>query len=84
MENIFFTQAAKGVTEIFIAGLATDYCVKFSALDAIGLGLAVCVVLDGCRGVDLHPGDIDRALGELQDAGVRLVESSAVVGDVGT
>ena len=39
-----------------------DYCVKYSALDARHLGLNTHVILDGCRGIELEPGDIDRAL----------------------
>ena len=61
----------RGATEIAIAGLATDYCVKFSVLDAIQLGFRVRVIQDGCRGVDLQPGDSARALQEMQDAGAR-------------
>ena len=55
-----------------IGGLATDYCVKATALDAIGLGYATTVLLDGIRAVDLAPGDGDRALAELGAAGVEL------------
>ncbi len=68
----------RGATEIAIAGLATDYCVKFSVLDAIQLGFRVRVIADACRGVDLHPGDSARALQEMQDAGARIVTSLEV------
>ncbi len=50
-------------------GLALDYCVKNSALDARQLGLTTYVILDGCRGIELEPGDIDRALEEMKRAG---------------
>ena len=50
----------RGVTTVFILGLATDYCVKFTALDAVDLGFSTHLVLDGCRGVDLNPGDAAR------------------------
>lgn len=65
----------RGATEIAIAGLATDYCVRFSVLDAIQLGFRVRVIRDGCRGVDLQPGDSARSLQEMQDVGARLVTS---------
>lgn len=65
----------RGATEIAIAGLATDYCVKFSALDAIQLGFRVRVIEDGCRGVDLRPGDSALALQEVQAAGAQLINS---------
>lgn len=68
----------RGATEVAIAGLATDYCVKFSALDAIQLGFRVRVIQDGCRGVNLQPGDSARALQEMQDAGARMVSSLEV------
>ncbi|MBN1911917.1 MAG: bifunctional nicotinamidase/pyrazinamidase [Pirellulales bacterium] len=61
------------VDEVFILGLATDYCVKFTALDAASLGFKTHLLLDGCRGVDLRPGDVDRAVEEMRAAGV-LVE----------
>jgi nicotinamidase/pyrazinamidase len=46
-------------------GLALDYCVKYSVLDARHLGLNAHVVLDGCRGIELEAGDIDRAFDEM-------------------
>ena len=67
-----------GVTEVYIMGLATDYCVKFSALDAVQLGLETYVVTGGCRGIDLSPGDIDKAYDEMRQAGVKLVDASAL------
>jgi nicotinamidase/pyrazinamidase len=68
----------RGVTEVAVCGLATDYCVKFTALDAVAEGFAVTLVEDACRGVDLHPGDVAAALAELRTAGVRVVASDAV------
>jgi len=68
----------RGATDIAIAGLATDYCVKFSVLDAIQLGFRVRVISDACRGVDLQPGDSERALHEMQAAGARVVTSLEV------
>ena len=52
------------------------YCVKYSALDARQLGFDTHVILDGCRGIDLHAGDIDRALDEMKCAGAVLLNSS--------
>lgn len=68
----------RGVADVFVCGLATDYCVKFTALDAAGLGLTTYLVEDACRGVELSEGDIERALVELREAGVRIVSSSEV------
>lgn len=65
----------RSVTEVVLAGLATDYCVKYTALDAISLGLGVTVVADGCRAVDLVPGDGERALAEMGGAGCAVVAS---------
>ena len=65
-----------GVTRVVVLGLATDYCVKWTALDARQLGLDVQVVVDGCRGVGLNPADVPEALLELRAAGVRLVQSA--------
>ena len=57
-------------------GLALDYCVKYSALDARHLGLNTNVIVDGCRGIELEPGDIGRALEEMKRAGAVLLKSS--------
>ena len=67
---------AAGVSEVTVLGLATDYCVKWTALDARQLGFAVRVVDDGCRGVGLAPDDVPKALAELAAAGVSVVRSS--------
>jgi nicotinamidase/pyrazinamidase len=72
---------AQGVTDVVIAGLATDYCVKFSALDALQLGFHTTVVRDACRGVEVNPGDTDRALAEMAEAGAEIVESQALLGE---
>lgn len=65
----------KGIKEVYIAGLATDYCVKYSTLDAIRLGFETTVILDACRGVNLQPDDSDKAVEEMKQAGVKIVES---------
>lgn len=59
----------RGVTEVDLVGLATDYCVKATALDALAEGLVTRVLLEGCRGVDLNPGDVERAIQDMQQAG---------------
>lgn len=69
----------KGVRELLVCGLATDYCVKWTALDAAELGFDTFVVVDACRGVELNEGDVDDALDELEDAGVELVESDELL-----
>ena len=63
---------AAGIERVVIGGLATDYCVKATALDAQRLGYGTAVLLDGIRAVDLAPGDGERALAELLAAGVEL------------
>jgi nicotinamidase/pyrazinamidase len=58
-----------GVTDLTVVGLATDYCVKYTVLDARQLGFGVRVVTAGCRAVELSPGDGDRAFDEMRAAG---------------
>jgi nicotinamidase/pyrazinamidase len=65
----------RGVTDVVVVGLATDYCVKYTALDAVMLGFKTTVVVDACRGVEVQEGDSARALEEMAAAGVRLMES---------
>ena len=60
---------SRNITALVILGLATDYCVKFTVLDALALGYQVEVVRDGCRGVNLAPEDSDLALAEMAAAG---------------
>jgi nicotinamidase/pyrazinamidase len=64
-----------GVGRIFVGGLATDYCVKHTALDGVREGFAVVVLGDAIRGVDLQPDDSARALGEMRAAGVSTLAS---------
>jgi nicotinamidase/pyrazinamidase len=63
----------KGVSKVTVLGLATDYCVKWTALDAASEGFSVRLDTAACRGVNLSPGDVDKALAELTDAGVELM-----------
>lgn len=63
----------QGVTSITVVGLATDYCVKFTALDARDLGFEVRVLAEGTRAVNLKPSDFENALNEMRLAGVEVV-----------
>jgi nicotinamidase/pyrazinamidase len=65
----------RSIEDIYLLGLALDYCVKYSALDARQLGLSTHVIMDGCRGIELEPGDIDRARDEVKRVGAILLES---------
>jgi nicotinamidase/pyrazinamidase len=68
-----------GVSELVVCGLATDYCVKFTVLDALGLGFGVTVIEDGCRAVELQPGDGARAIDEMRSAGALVTTSESFV-----
>ncbi|WP_442484716.1 bifunctional nicotinamidase/pyrazinamidase [Aeoliella sp. SH292] len=62
----------QGVTAVDVMGLATDYCVKHTAVDAAELGFEVRLLLEGVRGVELAPGDCDKAVGHMEDKGVTI------------
>jgi nicotinamidase/pyrazinamidase len=62
----------RGVDRLIVGGLATDYCVRASVLDAIREGFAVTVLEDGIRGVEVQPGDTERALQEMRAAGATV------------
>ena len=66
----------QAIENLYIAGLATDYCVKYTVLDALTLGFNVLVVLDACRGIDLKRGDVQKAIEEMQEAGALLTTVS--------
>ncbi len=57
----------QGITELTLCGLATDYCVKFTALDALECGFKLNVHLAACRGVNLQPGDCDKAIAAMRE-----------------
>lgn len=69
----------QGVTDIFVLGLATDYCVKFTVLDAVELGFRVTLIEDGCRGVNLAPDDSAKAVAEMRSAGVHVATSDELI-----
>jgi nicotinamidase/pyrazinamidase len=69
----------RGVARVFLAGLATDFCVSFSALDARNLGFEAFVVLDACRAIDLD-GSYAAALAAWKEAGVAVVTAADLVG----
>lgn len=64
--------------ELYVTGLATDYCVRASALDARKRGLKVTLVEDAVRGVEVKPGDVARAMEEMMKAGVRVARSDSL------
>lgn len=63
------------VEEVHIVGLATDYCVKFTALDAVDLGFRTVVLTEGIRGVELEEGDCQQAISEMETAGVQIASA---------
>lgn len=62
----------RGVTRIFVGGLATDYCVLNTVLDALGEGFGVVLLTSAIRAVDLNPGDGDRAIASMQEHGASI------------
>ena len=70
---------AAGVAEIFVCGLAADYCVKFTALDGARLGFKTHFIQDASRGVNLRPNDVRDAIAEMNRAGVATVQSADVL-----
>lgn len=70
----------RGIRRLVMAGLATDYCVRFSAVDAARLGFEVAVVEDACRAIDLD-GSLALAMDEMIDAGIRIIGSESLCWD---
>jgi nicotinamidase/pyrazinamidase len=66
----------RGVARVVVCGLATDYCVAETVLDALRLGFAVTVLEDAIRAVDLEPGDGMRAIARMRDAGAEMASSN--------
>lgn len=63
------------ISEIFVLGLATDYCVKYTVLDALELGFKVNVIVDGCKGVNLSSEDSNNAIKEMVEKGAHIIKS---------
>ncbi|MDF2440814.1 MAG: nicotinamidase/pyrazinamidase [Abditibacteriota bacterium] len=72
----------QGATAVYVCGLATDYCVKFSALDAKSLGFETYLIQDASRGVNLQSGDDAAAIEEMRVAGVTIVSSADIKADI--
>jgi nicotinamidase/pyrazinamidase len=68
-----------GIEQVVVCGLATDYCVKATALDAVRLGYETALLLPGVRAVNLAPGDGDRALAEMAASGIAFIESIGAI-----
>lgn len=73
---------AREIEELAICGLALDYCVKFTALDALELGFRTRLVRDGTRAVNLEPGDDERAFAAIREAGGEVVDSASLLREV--
>ncbi|MFC1734558.1 isochorismatase family protein [Candidatus Hydrogenedentota bacterium] len=69
----------KGVEKLVVVGLATDYCVKSTVLDALKRGFSVSVVIEGVRAVDVNPGDGQKAIEEMRENGADIVSLDDVV-----
>jgi nicotinamidase/pyrazinamidase len=68
----------RGITSVDVMGLATDYCVKATALDALREGFDVFLIEDGCRGVSVNAGDVEAAINEMIKAGVTVTTSKNI------
>lgn len=81
-ENTGLSQYLKenGVEEVVVTGLATDYCVKFTVLDAIKEGFEATVVTDATKAVNLSPGDFDAAIKEMVKSGAEAKTSREILG----
>jgi len=69
----------RGIQRVWVGGLATEYCVKATVLDALEAGLKVFVIEDGIRGIEANAGDCEAARREMEEAGAVFVRSSEVV-----
>ena len=65
----------KDITTLYVLGLPTDYCVKYTVLDALDQGYDVYLVVDGCRGVNHYPTNSEQAVKEMEAAGATVIAS---------
>lgn len=71
-----------GIQSVLVCGLATDYCVKATALDARRVGFKVVIVEDAIKGIDANPGDIDKAKKQMRDAGCIFVQTRQLLASI--
>ena len=64
---------ARGYNQLYFAGVATDFCVKYSVLDSLSLGFETFVISDACKAVFIH----EKAISEMKEAGAKVVESDS-------
>lgn len=69
----------RGIGTVTVCGLATDYCVQATVLDALSLGFETFVIRDACRGVNLQLGDDEKAFAAMAQAGAKLISSAEIV-----
>ena len=69
----------QGIDQVFIAGLAADYCVKYTVLDALDLGFKTYLITDGTKGVNLSPNDTIDAFKEMENKGAILIQSQDII-----
>lgn len=79
-EGVSFVDRLKqaGVSHLFLCGLATDYCVRWTTLDGLQAGFRITVLRDAVRGVDIMPGDSERALEEMVRCGAEMVDLNSI------
>ncbi|MCX7679016.1 MAG: bifunctional nicotinamidase/pyrazinamidase [Spirochaetes bacterium] len=68
--------ASIAADEVYLCGLATDFCVFYSAMDAREFGFQTAVIIDACRGIDIPTGNVERALNDMRARGIRIVRSA--------
>jgi len=69
---------SESIEEIFVCGLATDYCVKFTVLDGLEEGFQVYLIADATKAVNLHPEDFDKSIKEMREKGAEIISSANV------
>lgn len=67
-----------GIKKVYITGLATDFCVLYTALDAVKAGFETYVIEDACKGVDFPEGNVVKAVSAMKEAGIRVVQAADV------
>lgn len=69
---------SQGIDEIYITGLATDYCVKYTVLDALKLNFKTNLIIDAVRGVNLNPQDVENSIKEMENYGAKIIKSNEI------
>jgi nicotinamidase/pyrazinamidase len=79
LSSLLHSIQANSEIKLYVCGLATNFCVLFTVIDALKEGHETFLITDACRGIDINPGDVEKSVQQMMDSGARLVSSKGIL-----